>query len=107
MLLACVSSGCFSILILWLGRNNKLSFRYTIGWLTVGVFGIVASFAAVAIDPLATVLGITPAAAIAIGGSILLLLLCVQLSISISGLQRQATELVEEITLLNSMEKFE
>jgi hypothetical protein len=102
VLVATVGSGLFSFLIIWLGRSNKISFRYTIGWLTLGVLGVFASFAVIVIDPLATVLAISPAAIIAIGGLLLLLLLCVQLSISISGLQRQVTELAEEIALHNS-----
>lgn len=107
VLLATISSGFFSVLIVWLGRSAKLSFRYTIGWLTLGVLGIFASFAVVVIEPVASVLAISPAAAIAIGGLVLLLLLCVQLSISISGLQRQVTELAEEIALQKSREKLQ
>ena len=49
------------------------------------------------ITPVANFLAITPAALLAIGGIILLVIICVQLSISISGLHERQRRLTEEL----------
>ena len=52
------------------------------------------------ITPVANFLAITPAALLAIGGIILLVIICVQLSISISGLHERQRRLTEELAHL-------
>ena len=90
----------FVVSILRLGRLQKLSFRYAAGWLALGVLGVVAGVLSPLSAPLARHLHVTPAALLAIGAMILLLVLCVQLSISISGLQEQVRTLAEESAFL-------
>ena len=99
-LFAALISVCFSILILRLGRAQKLSFRYTVGWLTLGLLGVIAGFLSPLAEPLADRLNLSPAALLGISALLLLLILCVQLSISISGLQEQVRTLAEESAFL-------
>jgi hypothetical protein len=51
-------------------------------------------------EPLAEQLNLSPSALLGVGGLLLLLILCVQLSISISGLQEQVRTLAEEASYL-------
>jgi hypothetical protein len=99
-LYAALVSLVFVLVILRLGRRQKLSFRYAAGWLSLGVLGVIAGVLSPLSEPLARHLHVTPAALLAIGAMILLLVLCVQLSISISGLQEQVRTLAEESAFL-------
>jgi len=83
-----------------LGRKQQLSFRYTVGWLLLSAFGVMAGIVIPVITPIANLLAITPAALLAIGGIILLVVICVQLSISISGLHERQRRLTEELAHL-------
>jgi hypothetical protein len=83
-----------------LARSQKLTFRYAVGWISLGVFGLVASFTIPIVEPLAKAFSLTPVA-IASGVAVLILIaICIQLSISISGLQRQIRQITEEIAFL-------
>lgn len=99
-LFAALISICFLIAIFRLGRAQKLSFRYTVGWLTLGFLGVIAGLLSPLAEPLADRLNLSPAALLGIGALLLLLILCVQLSISISGLQEQVRTLAEESAFL-------
>jgi len=65
-------------------RRGLLNFRYTVGWLLLSAFGVMAGMVIPLITPLANLLAITPPSFLAIGGIILRVVICVQLSISIS-----------------------
>ena len=97
---AAIVSLVFVVSVYRLGRRQKLSFRYTVGWLGLGLLGVVAGLLLPLAEPLALQMNISPAALLAIGAVILLLVLCVQLSISISGLQEQVRTLAEELAFL-------
>lgn len=98
--LATVISVVFVVSVYRLGRRQKLSFRYTVGWLVLGALGIVAGIFSPLAEPLAEQLNLSPSALLGVGGLLLLLILCVQLSISISGLQEQVRTLAEEASYL-------
>lgn len=83
-----------------LGRRQRLSFRYAVGWMLLGSLGLVAGVLVPLAEPLADLLSVSPAALLGLGGMILLLVLCVQLSISISGLQEQVRSMAEESSFL-------
>lgn len=100
MLYAAGVSFVFVLSILHLGRKQKLSFRYTTGWLSLGAIGLVAGVLLPLSEPVARHLHVSPAALLAIGAMCLLLVLCVQLSISISGLQEQVRVLAEELSFV-------
>lgn len=79
-----------------LARRGRLSFRYTVGWLVLCLFGITAGASVEIVQPVAEKLKVTPAALLSIGAIFLLLAICVQFSISISGMQEQIRRLAEE-----------
>ena len=99
---AAVASVVFSVVVYRLGRNRKLSFRYTVGWLALGLLGVVAGALIPMTASIASWLHIAPAAVLGITGIVLLLVLCVQLSISISGTQEQVRRLTEQVALLRA-----
>ena len=90
-------AGCvFAVSVYRLARRQKLSFRYTVGWLSLCGMGIFAGLLVPAINPVAEWLSLSQAAFIAIGAVLLLTTICIQLSISISGLQSHVRRLTEE-----------
>ena len=90
----------FILAVYRLCRRQKLSFRYTTGWMALGFIGLTAGILIPLAGRVAEFLNVTPAALIGIGAVVLLLVLCVQLSISISGLQEQVRTLAEEASYL-------
>lgn len=99
-LFAAAVSIVFVLSVYRLGRSQKLSFRYAVGWMALGILGVVAGLLVPLAEPLAELLNVSPGALLGIAALILLLLLCVQLSISISGLQEQVRTLAEESAFL-------
>lgn len=85
-----------------LGRQRKLSFRYTVGWLALGVLGVVGGALIPLTGTIAEFLHIAPAAVLGLVGIVVLVALCIQLSISISGTQEQVRRLSEQIALLRA-----
>jgi hypothetical protein len=99
-LVAAVVSLIFVLAVYRLGRKGKLSFRYTVGWMILGALGVVAGIILPLAEPVAEKLYLSPAAFLGVGAVILLVTLCIQLSISISGLQEQVRTLAEEAAFL-------
>ena len=97
---AAIASLVFVVIVYRLGRSQKLSFRYTVGWMVLGALGVVAGIILPLAEPLSDRLSLSPAAFLGVGAVILLVTLCVQLSISISGLQEQVRTLAEEAAYL-------
>ena len=89
----------FTLSILYLARTNRISFRYTIGWLTLCVVSAFTGLLIPLIKPLATKLQLDAFALIGASAIIILLALCIQLSISISGMQKQLQQLNEDLAL--------
>lgn len=85
--------------VLYSSRKQKISFRYTVGWLTLFGFMALGGLAIPRIEKIADQFEVSPAAFIAAISTFLLLGLCVQLSISISGLQRQLRKVNEDVAL--------
>jgi hypothetical protein len=83
-----------------LGRSQRLSFRYTVGWMILGALGVLAGLLIPVAEPIAKQLQVAPSALLGVGAVILLVVLCVQLSISISGLQEQVRRIAEETAFL-------
>lgn len=86
----------FALGVYRLARAQKLSFRYTVGWLLLCGIGVFAGLLVPVIGPVARALKVSPAALVAIGAILLLVVICIQLSISISGLQAHVRRLSEE-----------
>jgi len=95
-LIATIGGSTLAIFVYVLARRGRLSFRYTVGWLALCLFGITAGASVPVVQPLAEKLKVTPAALLSIGAIFLFLAICVQFSISISGMQEQIRRLTEE-----------
>jgi len=89
------------ILIILLARGQKLSFRYTAGWLLLLSVSALSGVLIPITEPLARSLGTTPGVLVSGMAIIILVLICIQLSVSISGLQKQLQTLAEEIAIQN------
>lgn len=87
-------------IVIRLARRGMLSFRYTLGWIAVASTGILAGFAVPLVEPIASALGLSAAALVAIVGLLFFVVISIQLSISISGLQQQVRTLTEELARL-------
>lgn len=97
-----VSAGlslAFILICYRLGARGKLSFRYTTGWIVLFGVGLSSALLIPIVGPVAGYLKLSPAAVIAGVGVVLLLAICVQLSVSISGLQEQVRTLSEELAI--------
>jgi len=90
----------FAVSILRLARRQLLSFRYAVGWLVLAAVGLLAGLLIPIVGPAADWLRIEEFTLVAAVAVVLLLVVCVQLSISISGLQQQVQRLAEEIAIL-------
>ena len=97
---AAVLSFIFAGMVYRLARSGRLSFRYTVGWLTLSMLGLLAGFFVPIVQPIAEFLKLTPAALLALFAVVLLVSICIQLSISISGLQEQLRSMAEKVGLL-------
>jgi len=95
-LIATMSGLLMVTAIYMLARRGRISFRYTVGWLVLCLFGITAGASIEIVQPLAERLKVTPAALLGVGAIFLFLAICVQISISISGMQEQIRSLTEE-----------
>ena len=94
-----VVSLAFAIFVVYLARKQRISFRYTVGWLVLCVIGALSGLLIPVITPLALALQLDAFSLVGAAAIVVLLALCVQLSISISGLQRQVQLLNEDLAL--------
>lgn len=85
-----------------LAKAQKLNFRYTVGWLSLCVLGALGGLISSLIEPVARILGVTSSALIGLIATLLFVLLSIQLSISLSGLQLQNRKLSEELVLIRT-----
>jgi hypothetical protein len=93
-------SALFVVFVYVLARRSRLSFRYALGWLLLFIPGLLAVVLLPLANPISKALAITPAALLAVGFMTVLVTICIQLSISISGLQEQVRKLCEEVAQL-------
>jgi hypothetical protein len=83
-------------------RKQRLSFRYTVGWLGLLAISILAGVLIPVVGPIAEALSMS-GAAVLVGVSVSILLgVSIQLSISISGLQRVVERQNETIAILQA-----
>ena len=94
-----IISSAFAVFIVYLARKQRISFRYTVGWLVLCSIGALSGLVIPVITPLASTLRLDAFSLVGAIAIIVLLALCVQLSISISGLQRQVQVLNEDLAL--------
>lgn len=90
----------FVVHVARLSRKRLLSFKYTVGWISICLFGIFASPLVFLITPLANSLRLTPTALLIAISTVAVAVILVQLSVSISGNQRKMETLVRENAIL-------
>ena len=90
----------FMVLIAFLTKRQRISFRYTVGWFIVFFISATAGLFVPLVSPIAELLQISTSMVFVGIVVIALLLISIQLSISISGLQRQLRDLAENVALL-------
>lgn len=82
-----------------LAQKQKISFRYAVGWIVLFGVGLLGGIFVPLVTPLADFLNLAPIS-IVVGSAVIVLLgICVQLTVSISGLQSQVRQLAEKIAL--------
>ena len=89
----------FAIGVISLSRRGRISFRYTVGWLTLCLLSAVGGLLLPVIEPLSRKFQLDAFSLVGALAVIVLLSLCIQLSISISGLQNQLRRLNEDLAL--------
>ena len=94
---------CAFSLVLYLSRKQRLSFRYTIGWTALSMLTFFGALVIPFIEPISEFLRIGPFAVVGAMCLFVLLSICIQLSISISGMQRQISKLNEDSAMLRKM----
>ena len=90
----------FAIHVGRLSRKRMLSFKYTVGWMSVCLFGVFASPLVCLVTPIAEILRLTPTALLVAISTAAVAVILIQLSVSISGNQRKMETLVRENALL-------
>jgi hypothetical protein len=100
MLIAVVFGFSVLVFVIRLSRRGQLSFRYTLGWTLVATLGILSGVFVWAVEPIAEGLGLSAAALLGLSALVFVTLIAIQLSISISGLQKQLRALVEDLARL-------
>lgn len=99
-LVAAILGTLILISVVSVSRRGLLSFRYTIGWTLVASLGILSGVFVWAVDPVAGSLGLSAAALLGVLAFLFVTLIAIQLSISISGLQKQLRTMAEDIARL-------
>ena len=94
-----IVASLFAIAVISLSRRGRISFRYTMGWLTLCLLSAVGGLLLPTIEPLSRKFQLDAFSLVGALAIIVLLSLCIQLSISISGLQRQLRRLNEDLAL--------
>lgn len=89
----------FACAVIILSRRDRLSFRYTIGWLSLSGLSAFGGIFLPVIEPIAERLKLDAFSLVSGLAVIVLLSLCIQLSISISGMQRQIQKLNEDLAI--------
>ena len=86
-------------IILGIARRRLLTVRYTVGWVLLAVVIIIMALLTPLIEPITDWFGMTPTGLLLLIASGTLLLICIQLSITASGLTAQQRDLTEAIVV--------
>ncbi len=93
----------FLIAIRSLSAKGKLTMRYTLGWLSIGFFVLGYPILLIVSQRLGRILVVQPSVILLGIPLIIVGVVCIQLSITVSGLTEQVRTLGETIAHLNSM----
>lgn len=86
-------------LVILVARRQLITVRYALGWIFIGLLVIIGSLFAGLVPGLGEIAGMTPTAVLLVGAVVVLVGIAIQLSISVSGLQRQLRDVVEREAL--------
>lgn len=100
-----VLSVVFITLVVVLARRQMLTFRYAFGWFVVFFISGTAGLFVPLVEPIADVLQVAPSMVFVGLVIVALLLISIQLSISISGLQRKLQDLAEKVALMQRQDQ--
>lgn len=89
-------------LVYSLARKGLISFRYVVGWLLLGVLVVASGPIAFLIRPLSSALAVTQGTLLSMIGIMLVVAICIQLSISISGIHERLRRTSEEVSHLKN-----
>lgn len=97
-----MSGVTFIVAVRSLSRRGRLSMRYTLGWLLIGLLSLLYPGLLIVARNLADLIDVQPVAILLGVPLVILGLVCVQLSISVSGLTEQVRTLAEIVAVMNS-----
>jgi len=86
-------------LVILVARRQLITVRYALGWIFIGLLVIIGSLFAGLVPGLGEIAGMTPTAVLLVGAVVVLVGIAIQLSISVSGLQRQLRDAIEREAL--------
>ncbi len=89
-------------LVILVARRQLITVRYALGWIFIGLLVIIGSLFAGLVPGLGEIAGMTPTAVLLVGAVVVLVGIAIQLSISVSGLQRQLRDVIEREALNSS-----
>lgn len=99
-LLIATGAAVFASIVVLLTRRRLISLRYALGWFTIAVTGLGAAMVTPLVRPVAEIFGMSPTGVLLAGATAVLLLIALQLTVSVSGLQSQQRDLAEAHALL-------
>ena len=88
--------------VIALARRRLITLRYTLGWLGISVIALLFALLAPLVNPLAKVFNMTGTAVFLLAATAVLVAICIQLSITVSGLWERIRELADEHALLEA-----
>lgn len=94
-----LSSVGFGVAAVFHARRQRLSMRYTAGWLVLSLVGIAAAALVPLVAPVANLLSLSPGVVVSGAAVAILIALALQLSVSVSGALRQAEILALKMAL--------
>lgn len=95
----------FCGIVLVLANRRLVSLRYALGWTAIAGIGILGALVTPLIEPVADLFGMSPTGVLLAGATSVLLVIALQLSVSVSGLQSQLREVAEAVALLDGRVK--
>jgi Na+/melibiose symporter-like transporter len=89
-------------LVLFLARRRLITLRFAVGWLGIAGVAILAAVLAPLVNPLADVFQMTGTAVFLVAVTTVLIAICIQLSITVSGLWSRVRDLAESHALMEA-----
>lgn len=101
-LLIAVGGLALGVVVVMLSRRRLMTLRYTVGWLGLAVLAVFAAALAPLVSPVAEVFNMTGTAVFLAAATVMLVAICIQLSITVSGMWMRLRELAEDFALLEA-----